>query len=288
MQSVWLNRSVVALMGSTCLLMVVTAFSSSASQGLGIPEWANFGHFAHRRLAEFVSLLAVGTLLVTYRGGGHSLHQKLSAGIVVGVFLLAGLGMGAAKFGTSAALGVMQASLLHFVFAAMVVLVLVTKPAWTESPTFVEDEFRPSLRLMAWMPALLIGVQIVLGSAYRHGLVGVIPHFLGAFVVAGLLALVGLLVATAYPKHPPLRQAALGVVWMMLAQIMLGVMALSYRAQATGGGAVWDKNFVLFTVGHVLLGSFTLASCVWLAVVIRKHVVDAVAAPTASLDGETA
>lgn len=288
MQSVWINRSVVALLGTTFLLMVVAAFTSSASQGLGIPEWAVFGHSTHRRLAEFVSLLSLVTLLVCYRGGGYPLQQKLSAGIVFGVFSLAGLGMAAAIFGPSDALGVVQASLLHLVFAAMVVLFLVSRSTWTEGPIFVEDEFRPSLRTMAWMPALLIGVQIVLGSAYRHGLVGVIPHLVGAFVVAGLLALVGLLVATAYPKHRPLRHAALVLVSMMLAQVMLGVMALSYRAHATGGSGSWDPNFVLFTVGHVLLGSLTLASCVWLAMEIRKHVVDAVAAPAASLNRETA
>ncbi len=288
MVSAWLNRSVVALFLCTLALMTVTAFSSSSSHGLDVPAWAQFSQFAHRRLAEFVSLLALVTLFFAYRQKGNPLHRMLSTAIAVGVFALAGLGIAASRLGSTPPLGMLQSSLLHFVFAAMVVLLLSARVSMLDTPTLVEDEFRPSLRTMAWVPAILIAAQIILGSAYRHGLTGVIPHLIGAFAVAGLLALVGLLVATTYPKHRPLRQSALALVWMMLAQVVLGVVALSYRANSGGTDGVWDPNFVMFTVGHILLGSFTLASCVWLAMTIREHVVGAAAAPVASFKRETA
>ncbi len=198
--------------------------------------------------------------------------------------VLAGLGVSASVVGPSSGLSVVQSSLLHFVFAAMAVLGFVARRHVDEPSEWVEDEFRPSLRLMAWVPAVLIAGQIVLGSAYRHGLTGVIPHLIGAFVVAGFLALAGLLVVTTYPKHRPLRQPAFALVWMMLAQVILGVVALSYRAQAGNPGAAGNPHLVLFTISHIVLGSVTLAACVWLAMTIRKHVADAAGAPAASMN----
>jgi heme A synthase len=272
----------------TGALATVTAFSSSAAQGLPVPSWATFGSFAHRRLAELVLLLCVLALVVVWRAAGSSLQRRLCLGVTLGVVALAGLGITASINGPSPLLSVVQSSLLHFVLAVMALLVLIAGPWMSGPPALVEDEFRPSLRSIAWAPAGLIAVQIILGSAYRHGLTGVIPHLIGAFVVAGFLALAGLLVATAFPQHKPLRQPAIVLVWMMLAQVVLGVVALTYRAQSAVSTQSWSPNLVLFTIGHILLGSLALAACIWLAMAIRKHVADATAAPVASMKEERA
>lgn len=287
MDAIWFKRSIFALMGATLAMMTLSSFMVSGSTGLALPAWVIVGQREHRLLAGFVSLLALSTLYFARRADGNGWVFRLSLGVVLMVVMQAGLGMSMASLGSLPWLAVVQATLMHFVLVSVVVMALLDSRFWKQKSEFVEDEFRPSLRSMAWLPVWLIVLQVVLGSAYRHGLVGVIPHLLGAMLVAGLLALVGLLVATAYPKHWTLRTSALAVVWLMLAQVVLGVVALSYRAGITGA-ITWNANFVLFTVAHVLLGSVTLAACVWLALSIRKHVADAEGAPDASIQGRRA
>jgi len=287
MNAAWFHRIVLCLFVGTLALMTISGFLVSASTGLVVPPWAAaFGQFEHRLVAGVVLALALASLVLAVRLQDNPAPRRLSASVVMAMLAQAGLGMAMASLGPSAWLGIAQAMLMHLMFTLVTVLLLISGPAGKREVMRVADEFRPSLRGMAWLPAMLIAAQIVLGSAYRHGLVGVLPHLVGALLVAGLLALVGLLVATTYPHHRPLKHSAMALVWLMLVQVVMGVVALGYRAIARSGSATWDANFVVVTVGHVLVGSFTLAACVWLALTIRKHVGDVTVAPGASLTQE--
>lgn len=228
-----------ALLLAVSALMALSAVAVSASTGLGVPGWWFAGQLEHRALAGLVAVLSLATLWTLWTGQAKGASEAkglrmLAVVIVALVAVQAGLGISMARLGHLPWLGMVQASVMHGVFALIATLAVLSSKAWQQPAQIVEDEFRPSLRQIAWMPLLLIGFQVVLGSAYRHGLTGALPHLVGALLVAGLLALVGLLVATTYPKHQPLKTVALSVVWLMLGQVVLGVVALSYRAGSGG------------------------------------------------------
>lgn len=280
----WLERCARALLLAVLSLLTLSALQVSLGTGLPGPDWAQLDVGTHRALAGFVVALSVTLVILAKRQSRVPGMAPLSMAILAIVLAQAALGMLVASLGKMALVGVTQAVLTHALVTAVAVATLWINPAWREPPVLVENEFRPSLVTMAWWPALLVAVQIVLGSAYRHGLIGVIPHLAGALLVAGLLTMAGLMVATAYPGHRILKKAAVRVVWLMAAQVVLGLVALAFRAGAEG----WNQHLVFITVAHVVLGSLTMAACVVLALVIQKHVTDVVVAHAPSGDNRNA
>jgi len=280
----WLQRCAWALMLAVLSLLAVSALQVSVNTGLPSPDWAEVNPVIHRGLAGIILVLSVALVALAKQQKDVAGMTPLAVAILAIVLAQAALGMLMVSLGTNAFVGVVQAVLGHGLVTAVAVASLWANPVWQEPPVLVENEFRPSLVAMAWWPALLVAAQVVLGSAYRHGLIGVIPHLAGAMLVAGLLAVAGLLVATAYPGHRILKAAAVRIVWLMAAQVIFGLVALAFRAGAEG----WNQNLVLFTVAHVVLGSVTLAACVVLALVIQKHVTDAAVAHASSTNNRSA
>lgn len=259
---------------STLLLLVVSGFMVSASTGLPIPAWAEGGQMAHRILAGVVAILSLAALAACWRAKRWGWLMRLSLPIVLVVAAQAGIGMSLARKGATPSASVLQAMLTHALLTLGAVLFFISSRSFAKEAETVEDELQPPLRSIAWWPAIFVVAQILLGSAYRHGMMGVMPHLSLAFVTAGALAFLAILVATTYPTHRPLKRVAFTVVWFILAQIVLGLIALFYRVQAASADAAnapaaW---LALFTVSHVVLGSFTLAATVWMAIEIRKYV----------------
>ncbi len=259
-------------------LLTLSSLQVSASTGLPVPDWARVGPMAHRAFAGAILLLAVALVVLAKRRKDVLGVFPLAVTALVVVLAQAGFGMLMASRGQMAWIGAVQAVLMHGVVTVLAVATLWASPAWRKPPVLVENEFRPSLLTMAWWPTVAVAVQVVLGSAYRHGLVGVMPHLAGAMLVAGLLAMAGLMVATAYPDHRVLKASAIRLVWLMAAQVLFGLAALAVRM----GGEGWGQNLVLVTTAHIVLGSLTLAACVVLALVIQRHVTDAAVALAAS------
>jgi heme A synthase len=267
----WIHRLTTALVLSTALLLAISGFMVSERTGLPVPAWAQGGQMAHRVAAGVVGLLALAVLVFALRVRGWQWGKRLALGAFLVVLAQAALGMVLARGGASAAVSVLQAMLMHGLVSVTSALLLLSSRSYTAPSETVEDEMQPPLRSLAWWPTAFVVLQIALGSAYRHGMLNVIPHLFGAFVVAGALAFLAILVATTYPQHRDLKRVSFTVVWFTISQIVLGLVALFYRAQvgAADGVASW---WVLFTVGHVVLGSFTLAATVWMALQIRKYV----------------
>jgi heme A synthase len=277
----WIHRLTTLLVLATAVLLAISGLMVSERTGLPVPAWAQAGQFAHRVAAGVVGVLAIAVLAFSFRVSGWRWGQRLAVTAVLVVLAQASLGMVLARGGSSAAIGVLQAMLMHGFVSLAGAMLLLSSRAYAAKALQVEDEMQPSLRSMAWWPAVLVVGQIALGSAYRHGLLGVIPHLFGAFVVAAALAFLAILVATSYPQHRELKRVSFTVVWFTVSQIVLGLVALFYRAQA-GAADGLSSWWVLFTVGHVVLGSFTLAATVWLALQIRKYVSPAAAPAPAS------
>ncbi len=259
---------------SVLLLLGVSGFTVSAETGLPVPGWAVAGPAAHRALAGVVSILAIALFVSCPRAKCSPWLTRGSLAALAVILAQAAIGMSLARLGAMPWVSVTQAMLVHGLVTLGFLLYFASSREFAVEAKTVEDELQPPLRSVAWLPAILVVAQILLGSAYRHGIMGVIPHLSLAFLTAGALAFLAILVATTYPGHRALKRVAFTVVWFTVAQIALGLIALFYRLQSTSAGAADGPAswWVVFTAGHVLLGSVTLAATAWMAVAIRKYV----------------
>ena len=234
-----------------------------------------------KRYAVFV---ACCTLLVVMSGAAvtssHDHYRTLhTAAAVVDAVLIGGLcawrraGWGSlALLAVDAGLGWFQGGpvtgTLHAVLAALLFASIVAVALPQGELDLVRDYGRPSLRFLSSAAVFLVLVQIGFGAGLRHSAVGVMPHLLGALVVAIFIMIVGAFVTTQFPKHASLRPLAVAFMVITGVQVFLGMGAFFMRMMNTSGSMV----FLVISVAHVANGSLTLATGVMLAMEIRRSV----------------
>lgn len=121
---------------------------------------------------------------------------------------------------------------------------------------------RSTLRLIIRASPALVLLQIVLGAAYRHKAIGVMPHMAGAMLVAGLLLVLCTIVLQRFPQSPPLRTTAGTLLGIVLLQVSLGIAVFVMRLLDVETAPA----FLPLAVAHVTAGSLTLAATTALAI----------------------
>jgi heme A synthase len=111
-------------------------------------------------------------------------------------------------------------------------------------------------------------LQILLGAAYRHGLMGVLLHILNALIVAIVVLVTCVLVIRQFPLHPSLRPAALALGIVTGVQVVLGF--ATYILIVIDSGTV--TALLILSVGHVATGALTSAASVLLTMQIWRNV----------------
>ncbi|HEY7338616.1 MAG TPA: hypothetical protein VH639_27255 [Bryobacteraceae bacterium] len=264
----WLHRCAVIAAAFTLLAILSGAWVTSTRAIVPPPSTPVSIHLTTASIAAgLVILLGIWLLVGKVRALGWML---LAAAIAEG-----GLGSSTAV--------ISQAVLAHILFALTLVAVFRTSKAWADGPEFVVDQGWPSLRSMGVATPVLVMAQVVLGAAYRHKAMGLTWHIVGAMVVALTVLIVGMCTMQAYPKHRALRFAAVLLLSVVLAQVMLGIATITTEMLAPDN--VVPVAVILSTMGHVAVGSLTLASSLVLAIQIRRNVQKAVEEPE---EGETA
>jgi len=112
----------------------------------------------------------------------------------------------------------------------------------------------------------LVIVQISLGAAYRHKVLGVMPHMAGAMLVVLPLLVVSVLLLQNFPAHPTLRPVAIAAMSVVLLQASLGIAAFVMRLMDFDT----SKGFLFLAATHVCVGALTLAASVVLALEVRR------------------
>ncbi len=121
---------------------------------------------------------------------------------------------------------------------------------------------RSGLRLLVKSAPALVLLQIILGAAYRHKAIGVMPHMAGAMLVAGLLLIVCTIVLQRFPESPPLQTIAGALLGIVLLQVSLGIAVFVMRLLDVES----TPAFLPTAVAHVTVGSVTLAATTALAI----------------------
>ena len=113
---------------------------------------------------------------------------------------------------------------------------------------------------------LLLG-QAALGAAFRHGIIDVIPHVLGALVVAIFVAALAMSVLYR-PEHEPLRPAGVTLLIITAAQVFIGLALFSM-------GLMDDIDpvaVIIATMVHAATAALTLAATLVAVVLIVRSV----------------
>jgi len=254
MENPWLHRYAVLVAGCTALLFlngpVVAPSEERPLYSLGQ---------THAWLGAAVTILMTGLLIWVLR-------SKVPAGLrrLAWAGLCANIVQDLVAF-ESAPLPLLvriaHSFLGQLFFLATVAIAVVTSKSWNQFSGPVEDVSR--VRFLATTTAALVLLQVMLGTAFRHGVIGVLPHILGALVVAVCL---GPAMATILrTENPAVRSAAIALIMLATVQILLGFALLTIESLDTDPLVV-----IIITTVHVVVGACTLAAATTTAILIRR------------------
>ncbi len=284
MANVWLHRYAVLLVVSTLFLVMAGASVTSNDAGLSVPDWplsygkvmppmtgGIFYEHGHRMVATAVGLMTIVLAAWLWRSDERRWMKWLGLAALGGVIVQGVLGGMTVIFLLPRPVSIAHACLAQLFFSTTVAIALFTSPGWRRGAQVVEDAGTPSLRALAVCVPLALLCQLALGAAYRHRLTGLIPHVVGALVVAGIVLIVAMFVLAQFGSHRALKKPAQALAGVTLVQVFLGIAAYMSRISYVETARP-EPVMVLFTVLHVAVGAMTLASGVVLAIQVLRHV----------------
>ena len=273
-----LHRFAVFTAASTFCLLIAGALVTSRDAGLSVPDWPlSYGQWmppmiggifyehGHRMIASFVGLLTIILALWLWRAEPRRWVRRLglaALGAVVAQGLLGGMTV---LFLLPTAISVGHACLAQLFFSMTVALALVTSPGWHRplppGPDLPPGAGRPSLKALCVLASTMIFVQLLMGAAFRHKGFGIIPHLIGACVVATVVLWIMARVAATHSSEAGIFGWALAINGLLMFQLVLGAGAYWIR-DITQNAPQPLLSMVVLTVAHVVLGAALLASSV--------------------------
>ena len=276
----------------TFLLIVAGALVTSNDAGLAVPDWptsfhhwpVTYGYFTvplvggirwehgHRIIAQFIGILtiilAVWTSKVDRRPwmrklGWAALATVVAQGVLGGITVLHYL-----PPGISAA----HATLGQTFFCLVVSLWLFTGRTWVQEPRMQLPTKRPSLPALTTLAVACVYLQLILGAAFRHHGIKLLPHIISAAVVTFVLLWTVVRVLSEYSQVQQLRRPALMLLGLLMVQLTLGFGAWLTRVEWGHEAVQPEMPMVMTTVSHVAIGALLLATTVVLAIQAWRHV----------------
>ncbi|MEX2302639.1 MAG: COX15/CtaA family protein [Bryobacterales bacterium] len=271
-----LHRFALFTAAATFLLIIAGALVTSNDAGLSVPDWplsygqlmppmigGIFYEHGHRMIASFVGLLTIVLAVWLWRAEGRGWVKKLglaALGAVVAQGVLGGLTV---IFLLPTAVSVGHACLAQLFFSATVILALVTSPGWRRGVpgALLTDAGAPSLRTLCLVANGAVFAQLLMGAGLRHKGFGIIPHLVGAAVVAVLVVWVIARVVCSFAGEAGLLRRALTLNVLVMLQLVLGSASYWIR-QLTADYPQPILPMVALTVAHVALGALILATSI--------------------------
>lgn len=282
------HRFAVLLAFATLLLIIAGALVTSNEAGLSVPDWpTSFGSLyklppmvggvkyehGHRMFAEFIGLLIIVMAVWTQRVEERKWMKVLgwiALAAVVGQGVLGGLTV---LFYLPWAISTAHATLAQIIFCMVIAMALFTSRAWLQdSDPLSESGVAPSTPALTALTAACVWVQLILGAAFRHSGIKLLPHLIGACVVAGMICWTVVRVLTRFGNVPQLRKPAQWLIGLLLVQLGLGFVAYVTRMQYGVDSVQPFASMVISTVAHVAGGALVLATSVILAIQTRRMI----------------
>jgi cytochrome c oxidase assembly protein subunit 15 len=289
-----LHRFIVFTTACTVALLVAGALVTSNDAGASVPDWPlSYGslvppwiggirwEYGHRVVAGFVSLLTLVLALWTWRREPRRWVRRLALGALALIVLQALLGGLTVLFDLPPAVSAAHATLAQLFFCAVVSLALFTGSWWQGALPKLEETETPSVRTLGVATSGVILLQLILGAAFRHNGVGLLPHLVGAAAVTAMILWLTQAILRRHGAVPALRRGARSVQALLGIQLLLGV-AADWVLWANRNAPQPEPLYVVVTVAHVVVGAFTLAAAVLLTLACYRLVVQVRPVPLAS------
>jgi len=278
---------------ATFLLLLAGALVTSNDAGLAVPDWpTSFGHWpityhywartqmvggilyehGHRMVAQVVGLMMITLAVWTWRVDQRRWMKRLGFWALAGVIVQGILGGLTVLFYLPPAVSTAHATLAQTFFVTIVAMALFTSPGWLESPRLeLRDAGRPRTRTLVSLALASVYLQLILGAAFRHSALKLLPHLIMAAVVTVTVLWAVTRVLRDHGSIPQLRRPAQILLGLMVAQLALGFGAYLTRVE-------WGRDapqpllpMVVTTVAHVAVGALVLAAAAVLAIQLQRH-----------------
>jgi cytochrome c oxidase assembly protein subunit 15 len=282
------HRFTVLAAGCVFLLIVAGALVTSNDAGLSVPDWpTSFGSLyripplvggvkfehGHRMLAEFIGLLTIGVAVWTQKVDQRRWMRILgwsAIGTVIAQGVLGGLTV---LFYLPPAISTAHATLAQTFFCIMVSIAFFTSGSWVEppAPVNVVDSARPRLTTLSLLTVAAVWMQLVMGAAFRHSGIRLLPHIIGAAVVFCMVNWLAIATLKRHRRATQLARPATVLLTLLAVQITLGLASYITRVLWSRGAAAPLASMVVSTVAHVACGALLLVTTVILTIQIHRH-----------------
>jgi len=258
---------------ATFILIIAGALVTGNDAGLSVPDWpTSFGTFrmprmvggvlyehGHRMIAATVGFLTVVLAVWLWRRESRRWVRWLGLAAVLAVIAQGVLGGITVLFYLPVPVSVGHASLAQGFFCIAISLALFTGRDWRWDDARFEDSSSPTLRLLAAGTTAVIFLQLMLGAAFRHNGIGIIPHVVGAAVVTVGIAWTLARIFARHPQERRLTRPALLLGALVVLQLVLGIGSYLMRLDAQNAPQPLQP-VVAVTTAHVAMGALVLAA----------------------------
>lgn len=274
-----LHRFAAATAAATVVLLVFGGLVTSNDAGLAVPDWPlSFGRLmppmvggifyehSHRMVATFIGLLTIVLAVWLQSREERPAIRRLGWAALALVVVQGIFGGLTVIFLLPKAISISHATMAQLFFSTVVALAFFTSRWWHAPQPRLEPRGGRAIPSLALWLVVAVLVQLLLGAAFRHRVLGILPHILGGAAVMTVASMLSAALRRKYADVPILRRLGRFLASAVGLQIALGVFALLALLRTADAPqpmpvAVWS------TVIHLALGAIILGASVvvWLA-----------------------
>jgi heme a synthase len=282
------HRFAVFTAWATFVLIVAGALVTSNGAGMSVPDWpTSYGHVlglppwvggvryehSHRMIAGFTIILTGAIALWTWIADRRRWMKALALGALATIIAQAVLGGLTVLNFLPPAISTAHAAIAQTFFCIAVLIAVFTGRKWVEeTPPQLADDGRPTLLTLSLLSILILYLQLVLGSMFRHHGMPWWPHVLNAVTVALILTWTGVRALVQFPRIDTIRRPAVMLLFILVVQLCLGFAAFLTRVVWGADAPQPEFSMVLATVSHVAVGALLLATTAVLATQVWRLV----------------
>ncbi len=273
---------------ATFFLLIAGALVTSNAAGMSVPDWpTSYGSLyklppwtggivyehSHRLIAEFTGVLTIAIAVWTWISDRRRWMKALALGALATIIVQGILGGVTVLHFLPPAISSAHAAVGQTFFCIACAIALFTSRSWVEeTPELPSDNRHPSLLTLSFLSIFVLYVQLILGAMFRHQGMGWLPHVLNAPVVAIVITWTAVRALSRYSKIDAIRQPAIAMLSLLLAQLFLGFLAFMTRVEWGRDASQPEFPMVFSTVAHVVTGALLLASTVILMIQVWRHI----------------
>ena len=227
---------------------------------------------AHRAMAELVGLLTITLAAWISRVDRRPWMRKLGWTTLC-TLILQGIFGGILAVGfLPPSTSVVHATLAQTFFCLVVAIWVFTGRKCVQEPRQDLPSHRPSIQTLTALTVSAIYLQLILGAAFRHHSIQLLPHILSAIVVTFVVLWTVVRVLTEFPQVDQLRRPAIAMLSLLMVQLGLGFASWVTRFEIGAGASISPAAALSVSVAHIAVGMLLLATAVVMAIHAWRHV----------------